>query len=230
VLFHFSSLQFCRAALFEEAFALVRAFNYLQGARLLDMQLHSPTLDASTATVGTLDFQLRAAVSDVIVHLVESKICAAFQDTANDSVGALTLLVLLKILSYNFVTAFAIWASDGRVLTLGQMLVDVSDLSNLVTILVGTRDRELVHKPSYRNVRLHLAHDPHLAQRTVRGLTDAGLAEQIMTTRRLHSILVDIEAYGTEPAIVGQTARRKVRELVRASFFVIAPFGLDRGF
>lgn len=230
MLFHFAPLQFYRAALFEEAFALVRALNNLQGAGLLDMQLHSPTLDACTATVATLDFQLRAAVSDVIVHLVESQICAAFQDTANDSVGALTLLVLLKMLSCNFATAFAVWASNGRVLTLGQMLVDVPDLSDLVTILVGTRDRELVYKPSYGNIRLHLAHAPHLAERTVRGLTDAGLAEQIMTTRRLHSILVDVEAYGAEPAIVGQTARRKVRELVRAIFFVIASFGLDRGF
>lgn len=229
MLFHVASLLFYRAALFEEALALVRAFNYLQGARLLYMQLHSPTLDASTAGVGALDFQLRAAVTDVIVHLVERQICAALQDAAYDSVGALTLLVLLKILPCHFATAFAVRAGNGRVLTLGQVLVDIPDLGDLVTILVGTRDRELVHKPSYGNIRLHLAHDPPLAQRTVRGLTDAGLAEQIMATRRLHSILVDVEAYGAEPAVVGQTTRRKVRELVRAILFAIAPLGLDGG-
>lgn len=119
VLLHFSSLKLYRAALFEKTFALVGALNYLQGARLLDMQLHSPTLDAGTARVGALDLQLRAAVSDVIVHLVEGKIRATFQDTAHDSVGALPLLVLLEVLPYDFLAAFAVWTSNGCVRTLG---------------------------------------------------------------------------------------------------------------
>ena len=89
----------------------------------------------------------------------------------------------------------------------------------MVTIVVGTRDRELKYKPSFGNIRLHLAHSPHLEERTVRGLTDAGLAEQNITTRRLYSTLVDVEAYGAEPVIVGQTNFRKVQELERAIFF-----------
>ena len=39
-----------------------------------------------------------------------------------------------------------------------------------------------------------------------------------MTTRRLYSTLVEVEANGAEPVIVGQTNFRKIQELERAIF------------
>ena len=80
----------------------------------------------------------------------------------------------------------------------------INTLDSVFTVCIRTLDRELKYKPSDWNVWLQSSDDTHIAKRTASCVLDTMFTEQVVTAWRLYCIMVNIEANGANPSVVGK--------------------------
>jgi hypothetical protein len=110
--------------------------------------------------------------------------------------------VIVDIFSDYFPANFAVRTTNGRVLALRKMLINVTNFGDVATLFVWTVDAELVHQTPNWYVWPELAHDPQVAKWARGCLLNALLTEQVVAAWRLYSVLEDIQAYRAKPSVI----------------------------
>ena len=83
------------------------------------MILHFASLNTRSTIIFTLDLKFNAIILNMLIHVIERKHQAAFQDTVYNSERAVDQLVLVDIFPKDFTANLTVGTGDRSVFALG---------------------------------------------------------------------------------------------------------------
>ena len=203
-------------AFLEKALSFVWAIYDLQGAILVDVTVNLAFLYLQTALVFAWYYRLWAIILYVFFHLIKPEGKTALKEAFNDAEGAFLIYVMVEISSQDHAARpleiiirvdIVIGAGQRGERADLQVLVNLTFPDYLVAVIVRARDRKLKDEPPDWDIWLESfgGVDSQVTEWASWGTFDALFAEEVMTARGLHSILIDIKANWAEPSIIRET-------------------------
>ena len=177
------------------------------------MLYHAASLNTLSTIVLTLYFKLKTIIHNMLIHTGQRNHLSTLKNTFHNPIRALMELMLLYIHLHHFSTNVRDRTWDEREIALIDVLFYISYFLDLFAAFIWTGNGKLVNESSNRNVGSELANNCNVTKWALGCLNDATFAEEIVAAWRLHRIHIYIQAYGTQPSIIWETARGKVRKV-----------------